>query len=117
VSISTIAPRCSNAWIRDAVFLPDVNVLLYAHGADAPHHATCNAWLEAVINDHASFGVSELVLSGYPSRDAPEGLRQAERVAGSTDVCRAIPRPAEFGHGLSRGTPLRSFARCATTLA
>jgi toxin-antitoxin system PIN domain toxin len=47
------------------VFLPDVNVLVYAHRADAPHHATCNAWLEAVINDQASFGVSELVLSGF----------------------------------------------------
>ena len=45
--------------------LPDVNVLVYAHRADAPHHAACLAWLEGVVNGDESFGLSELVLSGF----------------------------------------------------
>jgi uncharacterized protein len=45
--------------------LPDVNVLVYAHRADAPHHAACLAWLEGVVNGDESFGFSELVLSGF----------------------------------------------------
>ncbi len=45
--------------------LPDVNVLVYAHREDSPHHAGCRAWLEAVVNGDEAFGLSELVLSGF----------------------------------------------------
>jgi hypothetical protein len=45
--------------------LPDVNVLVYAHRADAAHHADCRAWLESVVNGDEAYGVSELVLSGF----------------------------------------------------
>ena len=45
--------------------LPDVNVLVYAHREDAPHHALCHAWLEAVVNGQESYALSELVLSGF----------------------------------------------------
>ena len=45
--------------------LPDVNVLVYAHRADVPQHAGCRDWLEKVINGDESFGLSELVLSGF----------------------------------------------------
>lgn len=45
--------------------LPDVNVLVYAHREDSPHHAGCREWLESVINGPESFGLSELVLSGF----------------------------------------------------
>ena len=45
--------------------LPDVNVLVYAHREDSVHHAPCRAWLEAVINGHESYGMAELVLSGF----------------------------------------------------
>jgi uncharacterized protein len=47
------------------VVLADVNVLVYAHREDAPHHAACRAWLEGVVNGDESFGLSELVLSGF----------------------------------------------------
>jgi uncharacterized protein len=47
------------------VVLPDVNVLVYAHREDAPHHALCHAWLEAVVNGQESYALSELVLSGF----------------------------------------------------
>ena len=46
------------------MILPDVNVLIYAFRRDAPHHARCKAWLDAVIDGDALFGVSPLTLSG-----------------------------------------------------
>ena len=45
--------------------LPDVNVLVYAHRQDSPHHAGCRKWMEAVVNGNESYGLSELVLSGF----------------------------------------------------
>lgn len=45
--------------------LPDVNVLVYAHREDTPHHAGCRDWVEKVINGDESYGLSELVLSGF----------------------------------------------------
>jgi toxin-antitoxin system PIN domain toxin len=47
------------------VVLPDVNVLVYAHREDAPHHAACRRWLEGTVNGPQAFGCSELVLSGF----------------------------------------------------
>lgn len=47
------------------MFLMDVNVLVYAHREDATNHSAYRQWLESVINGHASFGYSELVLSGF----------------------------------------------------
>jgi toxin-antitoxin system PIN domain toxin len=47
------------------VRLADVNVLVYAHREDAPHHAGCRDWLEALVNGPESFGFSELVLGGF----------------------------------------------------
>ena len=45
--------------------LPEVNVLVYAHREDSPHHAGCRKWVEAVVNGSESYGLSELVLSGF----------------------------------------------------
>lgn len=45
--------------------LPDVNVLVYAHREDTPHHEACRAWLESVVNGSEAFGLSEIVLSGF----------------------------------------------------
>lgn len=47
------------------MILTDVNVLVYAHRADAPGHPAYREWLEALINGDAAFGFSELVLSGF----------------------------------------------------
>ena len=45
--------------------LMDVNVLVYAHREDVVDHADYRSWLESVINANASYGFSELVLSGF----------------------------------------------------
>jgi len=35
------------------------------HREDAANHSVYRQWLEPVINGHASFGYSELILSGF----------------------------------------------------
>jgi len=47
------------------VLLLDLNVLVYAHRADATDHARYREWLERVLADEPAFGISELVLSGF----------------------------------------------------
>jgi uncharacterized protein len=47
------------------VLLVDVNVLVYAHRADAPAHVQYRDWLSSLIHSDAAYGVSDLVLSGF----------------------------------------------------
>ena len=45
--------------------LPDVNVLVYAHRADAPGHTAYRQWLGQVIQSDLAYGMCDLVLSGF----------------------------------------------------
>lgn len=45
--------------------LVDVNVLVYAHRTDTADHARYRDWLAAVLDGDASYGMSDLVLSGF----------------------------------------------------
>jgi len=47
------------------VILCDVNVLVYAHRAEAADHERYAAWLTDAIESEQAYGVSELVLSGF----------------------------------------------------
>ncbi len=47
------------------MILIDVNVLVYAHRTDSPHHKEMREWLENTINGAQAYGVSDLVLSGF----------------------------------------------------
>ena len=47
------------------MILVDVNVLVYAHRADAPNHAAYCRWLEDIINSEQAYGMADLVLSGF----------------------------------------------------
>lgn len=47
------------------MLLCDVNVLVYAHRADAADHARYREWLERALTEEPAFGVSDLVLSGF----------------------------------------------------
>ncbi|MDQ7829621.1 MAG: type II toxin-antitoxin system VapC family toxin [Armatimonadota bacterium] len=47
------------------MILLDMNVLVYAHRADAPDHARYRAWLEEVLASPSPYGIAELVLSGF----------------------------------------------------
>ncbi len=45
--------------------LLDVNVLVYAHRQDSPHHHLYRRWLENLLNSDDPYGLSDLVLSGF----------------------------------------------------
>jgi toxin-antitoxin system PIN domain toxin len=45
------------------VTLADVNVLVYAHREDSPHHAVSHAWLLRALKADEPFGLSEAVLA------------------------------------------------------
>ena len=45
--------------------LVDVNVLVYAFRSDAPQHAACRAWIEALLGSDEAYGVSDHVLAGF----------------------------------------------------
>jgi toxin-antitoxin system PIN domain toxin len=47
------------------MLLMDVNVFVYAFRADTQNHQSYREWLEGVINSGVTYGVSELVLSGF----------------------------------------------------
>ena len=45
--------------------LVDVNVLVYAHREDAPDHERFRHWLQSWVDADTTFGMSDLVLSGF----------------------------------------------------
>jgi len=47
------------------MLLPDVNVLVYAHRVDTPDHVAYRRWLEDVINGEQTYGIADIVLSGF----------------------------------------------------
>ena len=47
------------------MFLPDVNVLIYAHREESPNHFAYLQWLEDLINGTHVYGTADLVLSGF----------------------------------------------------
>ena len=77
--------------------LPDVNVLVYAHREDTPHHGGCRDWLEQLINGDAAFGLSEWVLSGF--------LRV-------TTHPKVFTRPSAVADALAFSEQLRSRPNC-----
>mgnify|MGYP003445007599 FL=1 len=47
------------------MLLPDVNVLVYAHRAEAPEHERYAEWLRALATGAEPFALSELGASGF----------------------------------------------------
>ncbi len=47
------------------MYLPDVNVLVYAHKSGTDRHEDYAAWLEGIALAATPFGLSELALSGF----------------------------------------------------
>ncbi len=45
--------------------LLDVNVLVYAHRQDSPHHRQYLRWLENLVNADHPYGLADLALSGF----------------------------------------------------
>lgn len=47
------------------MILMDVNILVYAHRKDSPHHQACYQFLEEVLGCNQAFAIASLVLSGF----------------------------------------------------
>ena len=60
-----IRHHCSMLWMTIIMLLLDVNILVYAHRQDSHDHQRFRDWLEALINSDESYGMAELVLSGF----------------------------------------------------
>jgi predicted nucleic acid-binding protein len=47
------------------MWIPDINVLLYAHNPEAPRHAEYRHWLEAQVTSGEPFLLPEVVWAGF----------------------------------------------------
>ncbi len=47
------------------MIIPDINLLIYAHDATAPHHATARSWWEATVNGPDPVGLPWVVILGF----------------------------------------------------
>jgi toxin-antitoxin system PIN domain toxin len=88
------------------MYMPDVNILVYAHRREDPDHEFYRAWIERVANGPEPFALSLLVAVAFVRivthpqfRPEPTPLPQAMAVIDSlaaTNSC-AMPGPGE-GH-------------------
>ena len=75
--------------------LPDVNVLVYAHREDTPHHGGCRNWLEQLINGDAAF---TMVTDTMPRPYGPVADNLAQRAQWTDEFFRrAFARPDFVG--------------------
>ena len=79
------------------MLLLDVNMLVFAYREDAPDHDRFRRWLESLLSGDSSFGISELVLSGF--------LRVVTHP-------RVFDPPSPLGHALEFTEVLRSQPNC-----
>jgi toxin-antitoxin system PIN domain toxin len=89
------------------MILADVNVLVYAHRADAPAHSAYRKWLEALINGDQAYGVSDLVLSGFlrvvthprvfnPPSDLGSGIAFVQAIRSQPNAVLITPGPRHW---------------------
>lgn len=45
--------------------LPDVNVLVYAHRAELPHHKVCHRYIQDMVNGDEAYAVTDAVINGF----------------------------------------------------
>jgi len=87
--------------------LIDVNVLVYAYRTDAPNHAAYCHWLEDVINGDQSYGMADIVLSGFlriithprifnPPNEMTEALEFLHEVRGQPHCIQVGPGPRHW---------------------
>jgi hypothetical protein len=89
------------------MLLIDVNVLVYAHRADAIGHEAFFQWLSDVINGDQAYGISDLVLSGFlrivthprvfnPPSNISDALTFANQVRQQPNCIRVAPGPRHW---------------------
>lgn len=99
------------------MILTDVNVLVYAHRADAPNHEAFRQWLEEIINSDQIYGYSEMILGGFIRIvthprifDPPSDLDSAFRFA---EIIRTQPNAISIEPGIRHWEIFRHL--CETT--
>ena len=89
--------------------LLDVNVLVYAHRQDSPHHRQYLSWLENLVNSDHPYGLSDLVLSGFlrvvthpkvfnPPSSMDKALLFIHELREQPQLHRHQSRPTPLGH-------------------
>ncbi|MHC4959080.1 MAG: TA system VapC family ribonuclease toxin [Planctomycetota bacterium] len=89
------------------MLLADVNVLVYAHRADATGHRDFKAWLMEAISGPEPFGVSDHVLSGFlrvvthprvfdPPSPLSKALAFASEIRGAPNAVHVAPGPRHW---------------------
>ena len=87
--------------------LIDVNVLVYAHHADAPNHRAYRHWLEEIIHGDQAYGMADIVLSGFlrivthprvfnPPGDMAAALAFVEEVRDPPNCVEVAPGPRHW---------------------
>lgn len=89
------------------MILTDVNVLVYAFREDSPDHSSYRAWLLETVRSGTTFGVADLVLSGFlritthpgifsPPTPPAEALRFAEALRAQPNCISLAPGPRHW---------------------
>jgi uncharacterized protein len=89
------------------VLLVDVNVLVYAFRRDAPHHRRYADWLQELIDSGTTFGMADLVLSGFvrivthpaifdPPSTVERAIGFADRIRRHTRCVHIAPGPRHW---------------------
>jgi toxin-antitoxin system PIN domain toxin len=73
------------------MILPDVNVLLYAFRRDSARHSESHAWLDAIVNGDAAFGISPQALASLVRISTHSGIYvNPSRLEEAVAFCDAI---------------------------
>ena len=101
------------------LFVPDVNILVYAFRADTDAHPACHAWLQRALVEER-VGLADTILSGFvrivthprifatpaPPRSAVDFVRHISEAPGATWISQGpaawnrFARIAETDHGI-----------------
>lgn len=89
------------------MILPDVNILVHASREDSPRYAEMRSWLENLVFSESSFGLSDLVLSGFlrvvthprifnPPTPLDDALAFVEALRGMPNCAPLVPGPRHW---------------------
>ena len=90
------------------MILCDVNVLLYAHREDSPHHALCRRCMESLLSSPSGYGVSDAILASLvriathprifePPSPLDEALAFAEQIRDQPNAVPITPGNRHWG--------------------
>jgi hypothetical protein len=78
------------------MIIPDINLLVFAHNADAPLHRRARAWWERIVSGGEPVGLAWVVILGYVRIMTHKAVleRPLRPAAALADVRRWLERPS-----------------------